>query len=165
MQLTSLFSISLLALSHVLPARSQAADTLAPYVGMWVGHTSTGEFKLVLEERKQIHVGDLNLGDWIMGQYSYVTQDGLVNESLSLPAGKFSLSCATDEDNSGKIHGSFIDVASHRRFDIKMSFTNAERTQLTWSITGRQEYISLGPAKPVLTGVSVPTYVILTKVK
>lgn len=171
MQLISLFAPLLLALLHLLSGppthapRYQAGDTLAPYVGTWIGHTPKGEFKLVLEEYKQFHIDEYMKRDLIMGRYSYVTLDGSANESLSLPADRFSLSCFADEKNFGEVYGSFEDGVNRRSFYIKMSFTNAEKTQLAWRITGKQEAISLSSDKPTLPGVYVPASVVLTKVK
>ena len=171
MQLTSLFAPLLLVLLHLLPGpparapRYQTADPLAPYVGTWIGHTPTGEFTLVLEERKQFHVGNSNLGDLITGLHSYVTQSGPVNESLSLPANKIVLSCAADENNPGGLYGSSWDDVNRRRFRVKLSFANADKTKLLWLYAGQMEAWSLDPAKPVLPGLSVPTSLVLTKVK
>ncbi|MGI4871897.1 MAG: hypothetical protein ACRYFX_12065 [Janthinobacterium lividum] len=171
MQLAPLFTTLLLTLLHYVPGpnasvpRYQTEDTLAPYVGTWVGHTPTGEFKLVLEERKQFHIGTSNLGDIIVGWHAYATQDGPVNESLSLPANKFVLICLVDDDNPGGIFGSFGDGVNRKSVNIRMSFTNAAKTQLSWVIVREKEAFSFDPAKPVLPGVSVPSKLILTKVK
>lgn len=171
MQLNTLLTTLLLALLQVVlepkvnAPRYQAEDTLAPYVGTWVGHTSTGEFKLVLEERKKYHISDAVSPDIITGRHSYVTQDGPVNESLSLPAGRFVLACFADNKNPGGVYGSFEDRVNRRNVDIKMSFTNTNKTQLSWVISGMREAMSVDPAKPVLPGVSVPSNLVLTKVE
>ena len=171
MQLTSLFAPLLLALLQVLsgpPAhapRYQAGDTLASYVGTWVGHTPTGEFTLVLEERKQFSFLNSPAVDVLLGRHAYVTPDGPVNESLSLPADKLVLMCSVDDNKPDGLSGTFYDDVNRRGVNIRLSFADAAKTQLVWAITGLREAWSLDPSKPILPGVSVPTSLVLTKVK
>ncbi|MGI4871896.1 MAG: hypothetical protein ACRYFX_12060 [Janthinobacterium lividum] len=171
MQLISLFAPLLLALLQFLPGptvstpRYQIEDKLAPYVGTWVGHTPASEFKLVLGERKNFHIANSTPVDIIIGRHSYVTKDGPVNESLSLPADKFVLSCLVDDDNPGGLFGSFEDRVNRKPVSIRLSFTNPAKTQLSWVIVREREAWSFDPAKPVLPGVSVPSSLVLTKVK
>ena len=171
MQLISLFAPLLLALLQFLPGptvstpRYQIEDKLAPYVGTWVGRTPTGEFKLVLGERKNFHIANSTPVDIITGRHSYVTQGGPVNESLSLPAGEFALSCMIDDDKPAELFGSFEDRVNRKPVSIKLSFTNAAKTQLLWVIVREKEAWTLDPAKPILPGVSVPSNLVLTKVK
>ncbi len=42
---------------------------------------------------------------------------------------------------------------------------DAAKTQLSWVISGMREAMSVDPAKPVLAGVSVPSSLVLIKVK
>ena len=171
MQLTTLLTTLLLSLLQFLPGvelgnpRYQGKDNLADYIGTWVGHTSTGEFKIVLAERKNHRFWDGTVANLITGRHSYVTNSGVKNESLSKPADEYVLSGMPDRNNPEYVFATFRDEVNHKSTQIRLSFVGNDKTRLSWVMLRENETMNTDPTIKVLPGVSVPTSLLLTKVE
>ena len=172
MQVTTLlaaFFVTLLQLLGPLnnrPVRQPEPASLPDYVGTWVGHTPTGEFKLVLQELKSHPMPDGNKYDFIVGRHSYTTTESSVrSESLSMPSGDYALSALPYYEDRQKLFATFSDNVNHKSFQVLLSFVNGDKTKLSWEILRQNETWVFDAALRPLPGASVPTSVVLTKVE
>jgi hypothetical protein len=150
--------------AHLL-TQSEPIST-ADYAGIWVGHTETGEFKLLLEEHKNYLMPN-GLGyDIIIGRPSYTYKgSNLKNESSSKSGNKSILSGGIDSRFPGQLSGVFHDDVNHKSVNVRLSFIDSSRNKILWRVTGENEVIITKPGDKFLPGISVPNTIVLEKVK
>lgn len=170
MQLTSLLTVLLLAITQFSPFKtnSQKLDStslkLSDFAGTWVGHTSTGEFKLVLEERKNYPLPTGQTYDVIVGRHSYQVQGATSkNESLSKSTDKFILIGGFDRKHTGQLFVVFTDEVNHKVFHVKLAFTDEHKTKLLWQVIEATETVTINSQNTPSPGVSVPSSIALKK--
>ena len=146
------------------PTQTELIST-ADYVGTWVGHSATGEFKLVLEERKNYRMVNNRDYDIIVGWPYFTAKGSTHNESLPKSAGSSILVGMFDSRFPGQLSAGFQDEINHKSVDVKLSFADASRSKILWQVIGENEYVITKPGAKFLPGLSVPTSSILEKVK
>nr|GFD26876.1 hypothetical protein [Tanacetum cinerariifolium] len=91
----------------------------ADYVGAWVAHTPKGDFKIVLNERKNVKLPNGQTYNLIVGRHFYLDSR---NESLSKPEDKFVLVGIPNISGVDELPMTFTDVVADRTAQVKLSF-------------------------------------------
>jgi hypothetical protein len=144
---------------HLLPNQDN------PMLGTWEWHSGLETFRLVLQREAHFKTPDGKVYNVILGTHKYIKNNIITENSIEMSGvdGNPAFTLFGSPTSSNKLVMSFHDQTKNKQGKVLLELVSGKSDKMHWRLFPPSETVSIN--KPIPTGYTVPTTLVLTRVR